>query len=115
MFQQNGHNYASNIIPKRSNTRSYAKAKLNTSNLIRVEDENSAVMLPANDILNGDLNKPILLGDRNSNDSVTRLNEMLDSTGTGQLVLANQNSSKFRRQTVKARPKPRAVDVSPNE
>ena len=51
LFQQNlyqtGQNYStSNNIPKRSNTRSFAKGKLNSSNLIRVEDENSTVLLP---------------------------------------------------------------------
>ena len=80
------------MIPKRSNTRSYAKGKLNTSNLIRVEDENSAVLLPStnhNLLSGGSLEKPMLLGDHNSNDSMTRMNEMMDSAGMGNLVLEN--------------------------
>ena len=52
LFQQNlyqpGQNYSTNNnIPKRSNTRPYIKGKLNSSNLIRVEDENSTTLLPS--------------------------------------------------------------------
>lgn len=119
LFQQHGGaKYSPNIIPKRTNVRSYCKNNLNTSNLIRVEDENSAVLLPPNNptlLSGGSLERPIVLGDHTSNDSVTRLNQMMDASGLGNLVLTNQNSSKFRRQTVKTRSKPQRLDISANE